>query len=79
MQPDGSLLLILGKCTLLPECQTCRLTIIPADDYFITELLSTRRPQFANDTSNISNYPNSAATPVETFAAFAHIPIVGEE
>jgi len=52
--------------------------ISPNDDYFISELLSSRRPQFANDTRNLNRYRNSAATPQEHFSAFAHIPIVGE-
>lgn len=52
--------------------------ISPNDDYFISELLSSRRPQFANDTRNLNKYRNSAATPQEQFSAFAHIPIVGE-
>lgn len=53
--------------------------IHPAEDFFISELLASRRPQFANDTRNLRKYPNSAATPVDAFAAFAHIPIVGDE
>jgi sigma-B regulation protein RsbU (phosphoserine phosphatase) len=42
-------------------------------------MLLSRRPQFANDTRNLIKQTNSAATPVETFSAFAHIPIVGDE
>ncbi|NJD90838.1 MAG: stage II sporulation protein E, partial [Geobacter sp.] len=49
------------------------------DDYFITELLVSRRPQFANDTRNIHHPQKSAATPLGAFSAFAHIPIVGDE
>ena len=49
------------------------------DDFFITELLVSRRTQFANDTRNIHHPQKYAATPLETFSAFAHIPIVGEE
>jgi len=52
--------------------------IEPADDFFISELLASRRPQFANDTRNLRRHTNSAATPQEQFSAFAHIPIVGE-
>ncbi|PKN16142.1 MAG: stage II sporulation protein E [Deltaproteobacteria bacterium HGW-Deltaproteobacteria-23] len=53
--------------------------IFPADDHFIAEMLTSRRPQFANDTVNLSQRSNCAATPVDTFAAFAHIPLVGDE
>lgn len=52
--------------------------ILPADDHFISELLASRRPQFANDTRNLKSYANTAATPLEQYSAFVHIPIVGE-
>jgi len=77
LQPDGTLLVYsevhspLGGVTL-PAA------ILPTDDQFINDLLMSRRPQFANDTRNLGNYPNMAATPIESFAAFAHIPIIGE-
>jgi len=75
---DGSLL-------LLSEQKSSGVTISfdrkidPADDFFITEMFSTSRPQFANDTSILIKRKNSAITPLETFAAFAHIPLVGDE
>jgi sigma-B regulation protein RsbU (phosphoserine phosphatase) len=52
--------------------------ILPPDDHFISELLASRRPQFANDTRNLGRYARAAATPLEQYTAFAHIPIVGE-
>jgi sigma-B regulation protein RsbU (phosphoserine phosphatase) len=52
--------------------------IAPADDHFISELLASRRPQFANDTRNLKRQTNLTATPLDQYLAFAHIPIVGE-
>lgn len=52
--------------------------IFPAEDHYIVELLSSRRPQFANDTRNLKRYPNLVATPTEQYTSFVHIPIVGE-
>jgi sigma-B regulation protein RsbU (phosphoserine phosphatase) len=51
---------------------------MPTDDHFINELLSSRRSQFANDTSNIRHYQKTAGTDLDKFSAFAHIPIAGE-
>lgn len=53
-------------------------SFLPADDFFINQLVISQRPQFANDTNNIRKYPNRAATPVERYSAFAHIPIIVE-
>ncbi|NVN97858.1 MAG: SpoIIE family protein phosphatase [Geobacteraceae bacterium] len=53
--------------------------ISPTEDFFISELLTTKKSQFANDTRNITRRTASAVTPVDTFAAFAHIPLVGDE
>ena len=52
--------------------------IMPEDDRFISDLLISRRPQFANDTRNLMQHQNLLATPVDQYTAFAHIPIVGE-
>ncbi len=52
--------------------------IMPDEDSYIAELLASRRPQFANDTRNLKRFPHSAATPLEQYLAFAHIPIAGE-
>jgi sigma-B regulation protein RsbU (phosphoserine phosphatase) len=52
--------------------------LYPADDHFINELISSRRPQFSNDTRNLHRRGPSGATPLDTFAAFAHIPIISE-
>lgn len=51
--------------------------IHPDDDYFVSQVLNTHRPQFVNDTRNIMVRKESAATP-DTVAAFAHIPIIGD-
>lgn len=77
-QNDGSLQLISEQRTDSVAFQI-NSKIYPADDFYITELLATRRPQFANDTSNLTRRNDSAITPVDTFAAFAHIPLVGDE
>jgi sigma-B regulation protein RsbU (phosphoserine phosphatase) len=77
LQPDGSLEMYAE--THSPQGETGQpASILPADDYFITELMMSSRPQFVNDTKNIIKYPNRAATPIESFSAFAHIPIVGD-
>lgn len=78
IETDGSLLLLSAQ-SAHPVAYQLINKIYPADDFFITEMLASRRPQFANDTSNISKRADSAATPVDTFAAFAHIPLVGDE
>jgi len=75
---DGSLLLLSEQRSDAVAFQLPS-KIDPAEDFFITELLSTSRAEFANDTSNLVKRKNSAITPVETFAAFAHIPLVGDE
>jgi sigma-B regulation protein RsbU (phosphoserine phosphatase) len=77
LQLDGSLKIIsethsTGNETDLP------VSIFPSEDHYINDLLASTRPQFANNTRNISKHQNRAATPVESFVAFAHIPIVGE-
>lgn len=54
------------------------LDLMPDDDDFITELLVSSRPQFANDTKNLYHKPRTAGTPLDRYSAFAHIPIVGE-
>lgn len=53
--------------------------IAPDEDHFITELLLSRSPQFANDTRSIRPPQKTSATPLNSFTAFAHIPIVGDE
>jgi sigma-B regulation protein RsbU (phosphoserine phosphatase) len=78
IQDDGSLLLLSEQSSLKPEYHLNR-KIDPSEDFYIAELLSSRRPQFANDTRNLVKRSDSAATPVSTFAAFAHIPLVGDE
>lgn len=78
IEKDGSLLLLSARSSS-PDMYQLIKQISPADDCFITEMFTSRRPQFANDTSNLSKRSNCAATPVETFAAFAHIPLVGDE
>ncbi len=77
LQPDGSLVKYSVKHSQYGEVNLPD-SILPGEDFFINELLSSSRPQFANDTRNISRYPNRAVTPIESFAAFAHIPIIGE-
>jgi sigma-B regulation protein RsbU (phosphoserine phosphatase) len=52
--------------------------LAPSDDHFINELLTSRRSQFANDTSNIRHYQKAAGTDLDKYSAFAHIPIAGE-
>jgi phosphoserine phosphatase RsbU/P len=77
-EPDGYLALCYEKSPLpggFPQLER----IHPEDDYFLHELLLSRRPQFANDTRNLKKQENSAATPLDNFSAFAHIPIVGDE
>lgn len=78
IEKDGSLLLLSARSSS-PGMYQLNKQINPGDDYFITEMLTSRRPQFANDTSNLSKRTDCAATPVDTFAAFAHIPLVGDE
>jgi len=78
IEHDGSLLLLSEQRSTAVALQL-RSKINPADDFYISELLSTRRPQFANDTGNLIKRNDSAVTPVDTFAAFAHIPLVGDE
>jgi len=53
--------------------------IYPADDFYMAELLLSGLPEFANDTSNLNKRKDSLATPVNTFAAFAHIPLLGDD
>ncbi|HXC92457.1 MAG TPA: SpoIIE family protein phosphatase, partial [Geobacteraceae bacterium] len=77
-EPDGSLTVCYEKSFLpggFPQIKSIR----PEDDYFLHELLLSRRPQFANDTRNLKKQWDSAATPLDIFSAFAHIPIVGDE
>jgi sigma-B regulation protein RsbU (phosphoserine phosphatase) len=77
LEPDGSL--VISSAVHSPQGEVhLPDPIFPADDFFINDLLASSRPQFANDTNNIKKYPNRAATPIESFSAFAHIPIVGE-
>lgn len=78
IQKDGSLLL-LSERSSLPAQYHLSQKIDPVDDYYIGELLATKSPQFANDTRNLIKRSDSAATPVDSFAAFAHIPLVGDE
>lgn len=52
--------------------------ILPSDDMFISELLVSKRPQFANDTRNLDRHTQAEGTPFDRYTAFAHIPIVGE-
>ncbi len=77
LEDDGSLTL-LSELSSPPEAYQLVNKINPADDFYITELLSSGRPEFSNDTSNLFKRKDSAATPVNTFAAFAHIPLVGD-
>ena len=75
---DGSLLLVSERRADSVALQMSS-KINPVEDFYINELLSTRQPQFANDTSNLIKRSDAAITPVDTFAAFAHIPLVGDE
>lgn len=77
LQPDGSLRIYAENHSFHGDASQPD-SILPSDDFFINELLTSRRLQFANDTKNITKYPNSKVTPIDSFAAFAHIPIEGE-
>ncbi len=78
IEPDGSLSLCYEK-SLLPGAYSQKQSIRPEEDFYLDEMLLSRRPQFANDTRSLKKQSNSAATQLETFSAFAHIPIVGDE
>lgn len=76
---DNGTLVLFSAQSLIPADYQLVENLHPGDDFFINELLTSRRPQFANDTRNLEKHPNSAATNVDTFSAFAHIPLVGDE
>lgn len=78
MQDDGSLPLLAARSAASVPFQPPK-QLSPEDDYYITGMLTSRLPQFANDTSNLSRRTDCAATPVDALAAFAHIPLVGDE